>query len=60
MLCDFEFVGDGGEVAVVPYGGCFEVVGVDEYLGGVFVGAAFLALVKMPVASWGVTVGGVS
>jgi len=29
-------------------------------LGGVFVGAAFLALVKMPVASWGVTVGGVS
>jgi len=30
VLCDFEFVGDGGEVAVVPYGGCFEVVGVDE------------------------------
>ena len=60
MLGDFEFVCDGGEVAVVPYGGGFEVVGVDEYLGGVFVGTSFLALVKVTVTSWGVTVGGVS
>ena len=60
VLGDFEFVCDGREVAVVPYGGGFEVVGVDKYLGGVFVGATLLALVKMTVAGWGVAVGGVS
>jgi len=40
----------------VPYGGGFKVPGTDEKAGGVFIGASLLALVKMAIAGWGITV----
>ena len=41
----------------MPRGRCFKLDGGDEEPGSKFVGATFLALVKVTVSGWGVSVG---